>query len=103
MYMHILQNPAFHHTPIPRVSSSEALDRTHRRRRDTMSTQRESITGGSALPKDQRQKMLTDAGVGVEMDATQVLATKADLAIPWYRLRVLRSCANSLYRFRVHV
>ncbi len=69
-----------------------------------MSEQRESISGGSdgaqkqlqlevrALPKDQRQKLLTDAGVGVAIDATQALAIKADLAIPWYRLRVLRRC-----------
>ena len=71
-----------------------------------MSVRRESISGGSssahkqlqmevgALPKDQRQELLTNAGVGVEIDATQALAIKANLAIPWYRLRILRRCVN---------
>jgi len=67
-----------------------------------MSAQREVISGGRegasrqlelevrALSKEDRQKLLEEAGFGVEMDATQVLAIKADLAIPWYRLRILR-------------
>ena len=67
-----------------------------------MSAQREAISGGRegasrqlelevrALSKEDRQKLLEKAGFGVEMDATQVLAIKADLAIPWYRLRILR-------------
>ena len=47
-YTHIiisLQSLAFHHSP--RVSSSEASDRTLRRRRDIMTEQRKSISGGS--------------------------------------------------------
>ena len=99
---HTIQNLVFHHTPIPRVPSSEASDRTTRRRRDAVSAQREAISGGRegasrqlelevrALSKEDRQKLLEEAGFGVEMDATQVLAIKADLAIPWYRLRILR-------------
>ena len=38
----------------------------------------------------ERQKLLSEAGIGVEMNATQALAIKADLAIPWYRIWVLR-------------
>ena len=72
-----------------------------------MTDQRMSISGGSddsrkqlqaevrALPKEERQKLLSEAGVGVEMNATQALAIKADLAIPWYRIRVLRRCVSS--------
>ena len=62
-----------------------------------MMDQRKSISGGSeesqkqmqievrAIPKQERQKLLSEAGVGVEMTASQALAIKADLAIPWYR------------------
>ena len=72
-----------------------------------MMDQRMSISGGSddsrkqlqaevrAMPKEERQKLLSEAGVGVEMNATQALAIKADLAIPWYRIRVLRRCVSS--------
>ena len=72
-----------------------------------MMDQRKSISGGSeesqkqmqievrAIPKEERQKLLSEAGVGVEMTASQALAIKADLAIPWYRLRVLRRCVSS--------
>ncbi len=107
--IYFMQSLAFHRTAIPRVSSSEASDRTHRRR-DTLTEQRESISGGRddarkqlqmevrAMPKEERQKLLTEAGLGVEMDTTQVLAIKADLAIPWYRLRVLRRCVSQKYR-----
>ena len=75
-----------------------------------MMDQRMSISGGSegtqkqlqaevrAMPKEERQKLLSEAGVVVEMNASQTLA---DLAIPWYRLRVLRRCASSINRFRI--
>ena len=43
-----------------------------------------------ALPSEERQKLLREAGVAVEIDATQALVIKADLSIPWYRLRILR-------------
>ena len=42
------------------------------------------------IPKEERQKLLSEAGGGVEMSASQALAVKADLAIPWCCLRVLR-------------
>ncbi len=94
LHIYFMQSLAFHRTAIPRVSSSEASDRTHRRR-ETLTEQRESISGGRdderkqlkvrAMPEE-RQKLLTEAGVGVEMDTTQVLPIKADLAIPWYHL-----------------
>ncbi len=109
LHIYFMQSLAFHRTAIPRVSSSEASDCTHRRR-DTLTEQRESIGGGRddarkqlqmevmAMPKEERQKLMTEAGVGVEMDTTQVLAIKADLAIPWYRLRVLRRCVSQKHR-----
>jgi len=61
-----------------------------------MTEQRKSISGGSedsrkqlqvevrVIPKEEQQKLLSEAGVGVEMIASQALAIKADLAIPRY-------------------
>ena len=69
--------------------------------------QRKSVSGGGedarrqlqaevrAMPREERQKLLSEAGIGVEMTASQALAIKADLAIPWYRIRVLRRCVSS--------
>ena len=66
-----------------------------------MMDQRKSISGGSegtqkqlqpevrAMPKEEQQKLLSEAGVIVEMNASQTLAIKTDIAIPWYRLRVV--------------
>ena len=55
-----------------------------------------------ALPMDERQKLLAEAGVKTSIDATQSLAIKAELAIPWYRLRIrkwLNSCPGSACNF----
>ena len=91
----------FQHTPVQRVPSSEASNRTRRRRRDDLVERRKRISGGEkdaavqfnlevkTLTKDERQKLLEQAGV-TTIDATQSLAIKADLSIPWYRLRILR-------------
>ena len=85
----------YQHTPIPRVLSSEASDRT-KRRRDDIVKRRASISGGDedsaarTLKRDERQKLLVEAGIKAEIGASQSLAIKADLAIPWYQLRVLR-------------
>ena len=93
----------YQHTPVPRVVSSDASERTQRRRRDDLVERRERLSGGAedmalqlglevrALTKEDRQKLLADAGVKLEIDATQSLAIKAELAIPWYRLRILRT------------
>ena len=44
-----------------------------------------------ALSRDDRQKLLGDAGVTVTLDATQCLTIKSELALPWYRLRILHT------------
>ena len=46
-----------------------------------------------AMPKQDRQRLLKEAGVSVEIGTTQALAIKADPAIPWYRIRILRKYA----------
>ena len=84
------------------MSSSEASTRTKSRRRDNLSENRICLSGGvddarkqlqfelRGVPKEDRQQLLAEAGMTVEIDATQALAIKADLAIPWYRIRILR-------------
>ena len=96
---------------MPRVSSSEASQRTQRRRRDDLIGHRETISGGKeeaqgqlglevrALPKQERQEILSKAGVRMEIEETQALAIKADLSIPWYRLRILRRLITSTYMY----
>ena len=86
-----------------RVSSSEASDRTKKRRRDDIVQRRQRLSGDAedaqtqlileirALAKEDRQKILAEAGVAIEINATQSLAIKAELAIPWYRLRIVRT------------
>ena len=101
--LHIFQTLTYHHIPVPRVSSLEASGRTLRRRRDDLMRQRVSISGSSAdaqaqlclevkaLPEEERQSLLKEAGVTSTLDATQSLAIKSELSLPWYRLRILRT------------
>ena len=43
-----------------------------------------------SLNKDAKAKLLKDAGIINEIGAQQVLAIKAELAIPWNKIRDLR-------------
>jgi hypothetical protein len=52
------------------------------------------------VPKEDRQQLLAEAGVTVEIDTTQALAIKADLAIPWYRIRIQKMLAKTCLYFR---
>lgn len=77
--------------------------RPKKRRRDDIVQRRQRLSGGAedaqtqlifeirALAKEDRQKNLAEAGVTIEINATQSLAIKAEHAIPWYRLRILRT------------
>ena len=42
------------------------------------------------LNKQERQQLLLDAGFTLDISPEQGLAMKADLGIPWNKLRVLR-------------
>lgn len=42
------------------------------------------------LTSEERQDLLKSAGITVDIPAEQGLAIKADLAIPWNKLRVIR-------------
>ncbi len=66
---------------------------------------RELVSSGSSpqqlteevkvLSSNERQKLLTDAGFSTEIAANKGLAMKADLRIPWNKLRVIRRYAHS--------
>ena len=78
-----------------RISSSDASSRTVKRRIEVLETIREVTSGGDStsqlaaevnhLSKVQRQVQLP-----LVISADHALAMKADLAIPWAKLRVLR-------------
>ncbi len=65
-----------------------------------MSSVRSVVSGGTssellqdevhALTKEERQALLADGGFGIEIPAEKGLAMKADLAIPWNKLRIFR-------------
>ena len=83
-----------------RVSSSKASARTLKRRTETISKVRSVISGGDnmrqlasevkSLTKAEREELLGDAQLPVVIPTDQALAMKADLAIPWNKLRILR-------------
>ena len=43
-----------------------------------------------ALSQDERQQLLTTAGFSVQITVEDTLAMKADLVIPWQKIRVMR-------------
>ena len=105
VHVHVLkfsQSLLLQHTPVPRVLSSEASKHTQLRRRECVQSQRIVVSGGveeagvmmkmevMALTREDRQKLLTQAGIGIHIDATQALAIKSGLSLPWYRIRILR-------------
>ena len=82
-----------------RLGSDEASSKTIHTRCQEMECVRDLVSSGSSpqqlaevrvLSSDERQKLLTDAGFSIEIAATKGLAMKADLGIPWNKLRVIR-------------
>ena len=47
------------------------------------------------LDKDERSKLLQEAGITPDIPPEQGLALKVDLAIPWNKLRVIRRCMHT--------
>ncbi len=84
----------------PRVASTECSERTQRRRAREVQECRANISGGApeillqreigTLSREERQDLLKKAGVTLEIPAGQGLAMKADLALPWNKLRDVR-------------
>ena len=88
--------------PIPscRVSSSAASSKTVQRRSHVISDLRTIVSGEDSfiqfqsevrcLSRSQRQEVLKGAHLPVIIPTDQALAMKADLAIPWAKLRIIR-------------
>ena len=103
MYNYIDQSLTYQHIPVPRVPSSKASSRIQQRRCNTLTERRVSMNGTEddaekqlavkvkALSATERKNLLVKAEVGPSIDATQLLTIKAELSIPWYRLRILRT------------
>jgi len=84
----------------PRVSSELASVKTVRRRSFEVSKHRDAVSGGSGLiqmadevrilQREERQQLLKDADVKIIVPALDGLAMKADLTLPWNKLRSMR-------------
>ena len=89
----------------PRVGSVEASCKTVRNRTNEVSAYRTKVTGGRgtqrqlademrALPQEERKELMGVFTNPVTISAENALALKADLVIPWNKLRGLRSFAS---------
>ncbi len=84
----------------PRVNSRDASDKTLRRRSHELMEHREVASGGQSssqlqdevkcLGKEERQKLLMDAGFTVDIPPEHGLAMKVDLGMTWFKVRELR-------------
>lgn len=82
------------------VTTSSASSKTVARRIKTLDRVREIVSCGDSpsqfreeirhLSKSERQDLLHSAGFTLDIPAEQGLAMKADLGIPWNKLRVIR-------------
>ena len=78
----------------------ECSERTLRRRVKEVSQYREALSGANPtsllqaeigrLSRHQRQSLLTEAGITLFIPPEQGLAIKADLALPWHKMREIR-------------
>ena len=94
--------------PQCRVKSSEASQKTVLRRSHCLSTLREAVSGGEAvtqlqsevrcLSKEERQELLRGAGLPVVIPADHALALKADLSLPWAKLRTVRQVISYCHK-----
>ena len=96
--------------PVPNVDSEQCSSQTLWRRTQHLSECRESVSGGCSqvlvrqevqrLSKEDRQELLHNAGLSVEIGSSAGLAMKADLALSWSKLREIWRYANlKLYMF----
>lgn len=90
------------------MSSGEASSRTVRRRSSELQSIRTGISKDSssqfqaevkALSQEERQQLLKSAGITIDIPPEQGLAMKADLAIPWNKLRIIRRYIHLVYTY----
>ena len=82
------------------MSTCDASRKTIARRNKAMDRVRDLVSADDSstqlkeeiqhLNKDERQDLLQNAGFTLEIPAEQGLAMKADLGLPWNKLRVIR-------------
>ena len=83
-----------------RVSSSAVCKKTLQRRSQQLSQVRSVVSGGDtsaqlqaemkSLSAEERKELLGQVGLPIVIPTDHALAMKADLALPWTKLRVLR-------------
>ena len=81
------------------VKTSEASNKTIVRRTRSISQLRTYVSGGDvsvqmrselqALSKNDREELLREANLPVQIPPDHALALKADLALPWVKMRVI--------------
>jgi len=83
--------------PVPtnRVDASEASTRTIQRRVQQVRTLRDHLGVGleqelRALPMGERQELLKEVALPIQIPPDHCLAMKANLSISWNKLRTLR-------------
>lgn len=86
--------------PAGRVDSSTACQKTVQQRCKTLSAVRKVASGNDsnaqlgmeiqALSRSQREDLLKKVQLPISVPADHALAIKADLAMPWSKLRILR-------------
>eukprot|EP00731_Ephydatia_muelleri_P029391 Em0020g1035a len=86
----------------PKAPVSDLSVRTRKRRVQELQKTRKILSAGPmdsdillqdeirALTKEEKQQLLHDAGITVDVQPIHELAMKSMLGIPWYRLRILR-------------
>lgn len=80
-----------------RVKSSKACSKTISHRTQTLTTLRQSISGGDAtvqlqaelrgLTKEERKVVLKEANLPLEIPSDYMLAMQTSLALPWSKMR----------------
>ena len=86
--------------PKATVPTSKASAKTGARRNQALHQLRDTISGGDSsrqmqeeirsLSKGERQKILKEANLTIDIPPEHSVAMKADLALPWNKLRILR-------------
>ena len=84
----------------PQATTSTSSSRTVRRRSHEIANLRKIVSKDDSvvqlqreiqvMPRDERRQLMKEANFDVEIPPDHGLAMKADLCLPWNKLRVLR-------------
>lgn len=92
--------------PTARKPTGEVTQQTKRRRTETLNTLRDIMSGGDAkeqfkdelktLTQEEKNLLIREAGLTQSLSEGQGLSLKADLDLPWHRLRKLRRYVSNV-------